>query len=60
MNDGQRLQYTAKQTVNYVQKAENVTLYWDIRENDKAIKGTYIVQVFSDNGLLGESRFTLN
>lgn len=59
MNDGQRLQYSAKTSVNYVNKSENVTLEWDIRDNDKAIKGTYIVQVFSDNGLLGETRFTL-
>lgn len=59
MNEGQRLQYTAKASVNYVNKAEHVTMVWDIRENDKAIKGTYIVQVFSDNGLLGETRFTL-
>lgn len=60
MNNGQKLQYTAKGTVNYVNKAENVSLVWDVRENDKAIKGTYIVQVFSDNGLLGETRFTLD
>lgn len=59
MNNGQRLQYSAKGTVNYVNKAENVTLVWDIRDNDKAIKGTYIVQVFTDNALLGETRFTL-
>ena len=59
MNEGQKLQYTAKAAVNYVNKAEQVTLVWDIRDNDKAIKGTYIVQVFSDNGLLGETRFTL-
>ena len=59
MNEGQKLQYTAKASVNYVNKAEHVTLVWDIRDNDKAIKGTYIVQVFSDNGLLGETRFTL-
>ncbi len=59
LNNGQRLQYSAKGTVNYVNKAENVTLIWDIRDNDKAIKGTYIVQVFTDNALLGETRFTL-
>jgi len=58
-HNGQKLQYSAKATVNYVNKAENVTLWWDLRENDKAIKGTYIVQVFSDEALLGETRFTL-
>ena len=59
IHNGQRLQYTAKASVHYVNKSENVTLVWDIRENDKAVKGTYIVQVFSDQGLLGETRFTL-
>mgnify|MGYP003341949935 CR=1 FL=1 len=59
MNNGQRLQYTAKSTVNYVNKAENVTMYWDLREGDKAVKGTYIIQVFSDDNLLGETRMIL-
>lgn len=63
MNNGQRLQYTVKKTVNYVNRAENVTMYWDISDQDrkqnKQIKGTYIVQIFSDKGLLGETRFTL-
>lgn len=59
MNDGQRLQYTAKSSVNYVNKAENVTMYWDLREGDKAVKGTYIIQVFSDDVLLGETRMVL-
>jgi len=62
-NNGQRLQYTCKSSVNYVNKAETVTMYWDISAQDqkkfKELKGTFIVQVFSDNGLLGESRFTL-
>ncbi|MDD4394819.1 MAG: hypothetical protein PHQ33_02910 [Bacteroidales bacterium] len=60
MNDGKKLQYSAKTAVNYVNKAENVTLIWDIRENDKAIKGTYIVQIYSDTQYLGETRFTLD
>lgn len=59
INEGKKLQYTAKAEVQYVNKKENVTLVWDIRENDKAIKGTYNVQVFSDTKLLGETSFTL-
>ena len=60
MNEGQRLQYTAKAVVNYTGKAENVVLFWDLRENDRAIKGQYVVQVFTDDHLLGETYFTLN
>lgn len=63
MNNGQRLQYTVKSSVNYVNRAETVTMYWDISAQDqkkfKEMRGTFIVQVFSDNGLLGETRFTL-
>ncbi|MBO2526146.1 MAG: hypothetical protein CW341_10725 [Bacteroidetes bacterium] len=59
VNDGQRLQYTAKTTVDYNNKAQNVTLKWDIRDNDKAVKGRYIVQLFTDNAYLGESYITL-
>jgi len=58
-NEGKKLQYTAKAEIQYVNKKENVTLVWDIRENDKAIKGTYNVQIFSDTKLLGETSFTL-
>lgn len=59
VNNGQRLQYTAKTTINYDNKAQNISLVWDIRDNDKAIKGKYIVQVFTDNAYLGESYITL-
>jgi len=58
-NEGKKLQYTSKAEIQYVNKKENVTLVWDIRENDKAIKGTYNVQIFSDTKLLGETSFTL-
>lgn len=57
--DGQKMQYTAKTTINYTNKAENVSLYWDIRPDDKPIKGTYLVQIYTDDHLLGESSFTL-
>ena len=63
MNDGQKLQYSVKKAVNYVQNSETVTMYWDIsaqdQKNHKQLVGTYIVQIFSDKGLLGETRFTL-
>ena len=59
VHDGQRLQYSSKTTVNYNNKAQNVTLAWDLMQDDKAIKGKYVVQVFTDDQFLGESYFTL-
>jgi myosin heavy subunit len=59
MFEGEKLQYTAKQTVNYDNKAEVVTLVWDIRNDDKAEKGRYIVQLYTDTQFLGETYFEL-
>ena len=59
VHDGQRLQYSAKNTVNYNNKAQNVTMSWDLMSDDKAVKGKYIVQIFTDDQLLGESSFNL-
>jgi len=59
MNDGQKLQYTAKKTINFQNKAENVTLFWELPDDDKAVKGKYVVQFFTDEGYLGETFFEL-
>ena len=59
VHNGQRLQYSSKALVNYNNAAQNVTLTWDIPSDDKAIKGRYIVQIFTDDQMLGESSFTL-
>lgn len=57
--NSQKLQYTAKTTINYTNKEENVTLYWDIRPGDKATKGKYLVEIYTDDLLLGETFFVL-
>lgn len=59
VNNGQRLQYTAKSVVNYDQTAKNVTLVWNLKKDDKAVKGKYVVQIFTDDQFLGEAYFTL-
>ena len=38
---------------------ENIDLNWDLMSDDKAIKGQYNVQVYTDDQFLGESVFTL-
>jgi len=57
--EGEKLQYTAKKTVNYDNRAETVTIVWDLKDDDKAVKGKYIVQLFTDNQFLGETSFEL-
>lgn len=59
VHNGQRMQYSSKTVVSYKNKAQNVTLNWDLMPDDKAIKGQYVVQIFTDDQFLGESYFTL-
>lgn len=59
VHNGQRLQYSCKTVINYKNKAENVTLNWDLMSDDKAIKGQYSVQLYTDDQFLGETYFTL-
>ena len=59
VHNGQRLQYSCKTVINYNHKAENVTLNWDLMSDDKAIKGQYSVQLYTDDQFLGETYFTL-
>ena len=58
-HNGEKLQYTAKRTVNYDNKAEVVTITWDLKDDDKAVKGVYLVQLYTDNQFLGETSFEL-
>lgn len=57
--EGEKLQYTAKKTVNYDNSAETVTIVWDLKNNDKAVKGRYFVQLYTDDQFLGETSFEL-
>jgi len=57
--NGEKLQYTAKKTISYKNTAETVTISWDLVEKDKAVKGRYIVQLYTDEQFLGETSFEL-
>lgn len=59
MYQGEKLQYTIKNTVNYIGRQEKVVMIWNLKDGDKAVKGTYIAEIYTDEGLLGETRFTL-
>lgn len=59
IHNGERLQYTVKQTVNFDGSAHSCSLVWDIKDKDKAIKGSYSIQVFTDDIMLGETILNL-
>lgn len=54
---GEQIQYSVKKDVNYDNKAMDVTMYWDKTEDFTA--GTYVVSVFTDGMLIGESQFLM-
>jgi seryl-tRNA synthetase len=57
--NGEKLQYTAKKTINYNNDSETVSINWDLPDKDKAIKGKYVVQLYTDEQFLGETSFEL-
>ena len=56
---GEKLQYSAKKTVNYNNHAETVAISWHLVDGDKAVRGTYTVQIYTENQFLGETHFEL-
>ena len=58
-NNGKQLQYTIKSSVDYEQKAKQVTMEWDLRNDDKAVAGEYTVQIFTETDYIGQSTMIL-
>ena len=58
--NGQTLPYSLREEINYQGKAMNLCLDWTKKDTDKpAMKGRYIISVFSDNTAIGEGSFDL-
>ena len=58
-NEGKILQYTIKTTVPYENKAKEVVMYWNLRDGDTAVPGTYTAQIFTEDEYIGEAIVTL-
>ncbi len=58
-NEGKTLQYTIKSTIEYANKAQDVNMYWNLREGDQAVPGSYTAQIFTDDEYIGEATVTL-
>jgi hypothetical protein len=60
MFNGELLQYSIKQTVNYQSEAIDLCEYWINRSSkDELMPGTYVVSVFAEDKEIGQSTFTL-
>lgn len=58
--NGQTLPFSLREEINYQGKAMNLCLDWTKKDTDKpAMKGRYIISVFSDNTAIGEGSFDL-
>lgn len=58
--NGEPIQYTLKQEIDYQNKAQNICMFWKKKDQDKdAMNGTYNVAVFVDGYEIGKGSFTL-
>ncbi|MDY0015686.1 MAG: hypothetical protein RBS13_05700 [Bacteroidales bacterium] len=58
-NNDKKLQYTIKTSINYENKAKQITMVWKLREGDSAVPGTYTAQLFTDTDFIGETILVL-
>ena len=58
--NGEKLQYSIKQQINYDKKATNLTLTWDVKDTKaEIIAGRYYAMVYVDGYQIGEGTFEL-
>jgi len=55
--NGEKIQYSIKNDIDYQNTAQDIVMYWD--KTDEFTAGTYVVSVFTDGLLIGESQFAL-
>jgi hypothetical protein len=60
MYQGQKIQYSIKKEINYQNKAMDITLSWNKKDDNKAaMKGKYNVSLFIDGYEIGQTSFEL-
>jgi len=60
MYKGEQLQYSIKKEIDYQNEAQNLQLFWTNKSTEKMIVGTYHVEIFVGNNVIGQTKFTLN
>jgi hypothetical protein len=57
---GERLQYSMMQTIDYANRAVDLCIYWKKEFSDQEMKaGLYHVDIFCENSIIGHTTFTL-
>ncbi len=54
---GQKVVYSAKRPIDYINKNLDVVIYWD--NNGALLTGTYEVYIFADGGEIGSTQFAI-
>ena len=60
MYKGEQLQYSIKKEIDYQNEAQNLQLFWTNKSTEKMIAGTYHVEIFVGDNVIGQTKFTLN
>jgi Tfp pilus assembly protein PilO len=59
MHQGERLQYSIMETVDYQNQNEALCVYWDKRETQELTEGMYSVDIYEGETLIGQANFNL-
>ena len=59
MHKGEQLQYSIKKEIDYQNEAQNLTLYWTNKSTEDMIEGTYHVEIYIGDNVIGHTKFTL-
>jgi hypothetical protein len=59
ISDGKQLQYTIKTSVDYDNKAKQITMEWLLRPEDYAVPGEYTAQIFTETDYIGQGKMIL-
>lgn len=57
--NGELLQYSIRYDVNYENQAMDITAYWTNHSPGQLIAGTYVLTIFEEDNVIGETSFSL-
>jgi len=59
MHQGERLQYSIMESVEYQNKNEELCVYWDKRDTQELTEGLYSIDIYEGETLIGQTSFNL-
>ncbi|MDY0076128.1 MAG: hypothetical protein RBR87_02540 [Bacteroidales bacterium] len=59
MHQGERLQYSIMESVEYQNKNEEICVYWNKRDTQELTEGLYSIDIYEGETLIGQTSFNL-